>query len=116
MRFILVAVKYKPMICTTILTTLPITDETKNIYINSYIRAPLTFESVNWSLILLNWWLLKEPFFWVAQSIHCRFLFFSFFFSFFVCFLDKTPFNFRAIYDFSVLSCYCDLCLGSPLR
>ena len=42
------------MICTTILTTLPITDENKYIYINSYITAPLTFESVNWSLIFIE--------------------------------------------------------------
>ena len=85
-RFILVAVKYKPMICTTILTTLQITDENKNIYINSYIRAPLTFESVNWSLIFIELVAPKTAvFFCVPQSIHCRF--FSFFL--FLCFWIK---------------------------
>ena len=104
------------MISTTILTTLPITDENKKI--NSYIRAPLTFESVNWSLIFIELVAPKRAVFGgIRQSIDCRFFsFFSFFFSFFLVFLDKTPFNFWAIYNFSVLSCYCDLSLGSLLR
>ena len=60
-------------------------------------RAPLTFESVNWSLIFIELVAPKRAgFFGVPQSIHCRF--FSFFlFSFLFLFLDKTPFNFRAI-------------------
>ena len=107
------AVKYKPMICTTILTTLPITDENKNIYINSYITAPLTFESVNWSLIFIELVAPKRAGFFGSRNQYIAG--FLVFFSFFV-FLDKTPFNFWAIYDFSVFSCYCDLCLGSPLR
>ena len=52
-------------------------------------RAPLTFESVNWSLIFIELVAPKRAVFWVPQSIHCRFFSFFLFSFLFLCFWIK---------------------------